>query len=179
MPAHARGATPPDVVVEAGTLPALFRQLVLAAPNGVEPANDGQRAPKLCHIGVGTEIAGPGNVASAGDQHPRKGLAEGHGYGGVTLVVLESDVESRAVLLDQVVFQDQGARLVRHHKGFHVGDQTLEQAIPWAIGKVGCEVAPHPVSEPFCLADIEHLTILPFPEVNPRPLRKGIELSLE
>ena len=131
------------------------------------------------HVGVGTEIAGPGNVAFAGDQHPRKRLAQRHRDGGIALVVLEPDVESGAVLLDEVVLEDERARLARHHDGIHVGDQPLEQAIPWAIGKVGCEVAPHPVSEPFCLADIEHLPLLPSPEVNTRPFREGIELSLE
>ena len=116
---------------------------------------------------------------AASDQHARKRLSQGDSDGGVALVVLESNVESRTVLLDQVVFEDQRSRLARNYDGFYVGNESLEQAVSRTVGRIIGEVTAHPAAEPLGLADIQDVPIPPLPQVHTGPLRKRVELPLE
>jgi hypothetical protein len=105
--------------------PPVLRESILATPNRVQPANDGEGATQLAHVGVRSEVAGTRNVPFPGDQYSRKGLGEGYGNGRIALVVLEANVEAGPVLLDEVVLEDERAGLTRHHDGLHVGDEPL------------------------------------------------------
>ena len=179
LPPHAGRLTPPDVVVEAGTFAALLRQDVVTAPDGVEPPDDRQCAPQLPHVGVGSEVPGTGDVSAAGHQDSRKWLAQGDGDRGVTLVVLQPDVEPGPVLLDQVVLENERLRLARHHDGFHVGDEPLEYLVARTGREIGREVAAHPALETLGLPDVQHLTLRVAPEVDSGAFGQCVELALQ
>ena len=107
------------------------------------------------------------------------GFAQRHRNGGIALVVLQPDVESRAVLLDEVVLEKERAGLAGHDDRVHIGDEPLEQSVPRAVGKIGGEVAADSAAEPLGLSYVQHLTVTPPPEVHTGPLRERVELPLE
>ena len=179
LPPDARRTAPADVVVEAGTLPPLPREIVGAAAHGVEPADDGERFPELRDVGVRPEVPGAGEIAPAGDEHAGERLRDGHRDGGVALVVLEPHVESRPVLLDQIVLEQERLGLAPHHDRVHVGDQPLQQLVFRAERKVVGEVAPHPRFQPLRFADVQHLSLSVLPEVDTGAVRQSLELAGE
>ena len=75
LPSDAGCKAPADVVVETGPLAGFPRDVVGAAPHGVEPADDRQGSTELRHVGIGPEIPGPRNVAATRDDDPGKGSA--------------------------------------------------------------------------------------------------------
>ena len=74
LPADAGGLAATDVVVEAGPLAALPRDVVGAAAHGVDPAHDRQRAPQLRHVGEGAEVPGARSCRGGGSP-ARAGMA--------------------------------------------------------------------------------------------------------
>ncbi len=179
LPAHARREAAADVVVQARPLAPLGGQVVGAAPDRVQPADDRERAPQLADVGVGAVVPGARDVAPAGDEHAGERVGQRHGDGGIALVVLEPDVEPGPVLLDEVVLEDQRLRLGGHDDGLDVGDQALEQLVLGAAVEVGREVAPHPALEPLGLADVQNLPVRVLPQVHAGAVGEGIELALE
>jgi hypothetical protein len=152
--------------IETGPLSPLPGEIVGAAPDGEDPADDAERATHRGDIGERAEIAGAGDVPSARHQHPRKRLLQCHHDAGVTLVILEPDVESRLVLLDERVLEQERLRLVRDDDGLDVGDELAEPRVLDAAGLVAGEVAAHPRPQVLRLADVEDLPVGVFPEIN-------------
>ena len=179
LPAHAGALTAPDVIVEAGPVAPLLGDRIVAAPHRIEAPDDGEGAPQLADVGVGSEVARPGNVPPPGDQHSGEGLAQRHRDRRVALVVLQPDVEAGTVLLDEIVLQDERLGLARHHDRLDVGDQPLEQLVPRAGGEIAGEVAAHPTPEALRLAHVQHLARGILPEVDAGSLGQSVEFALE
>ena len=179
LPADARSPAATDVVVQTRPLTPLDRDVVRAAPDRVQAADDRERAPELAHVGVGAVVARAGNVAAAGYQHPRKRITEGDGDGGIALVVLEPHVEARPVLLDEVVLEDERLRFRGNHDRLHVRDEPAEQPILGAHLQVGGEVAPHSALQTLGLADVQNLPVRVPPQVHAGAFGQGVELALK
>ena len=129
LPADARRLASADVVVEAGPVPPLARNVVGTAAHRVDAAHDRQRPAQLGDVRERAEVARPLHVAPARDQHPRERLPRRHRDRGIALVVLQPHVEPRPVFLDQVVLEQQRLRLVGRHHGLDVGDEAAEQDV--------------------------------------------------
>ena len=179
LPTDARREAAADVIVETGTFAGLVRYVVRAAPYGVQPSDDRQRSPELGDIGVGAEVAGPGDVAPPRHQDPREGIGERHRNRRVALVILETDVESRPILLDQRVLEDERLGLRRHDDRLDVGDEPLEEPVLGARIVVGREVAADAALQALGLADVQHVTRGILPEIDARTIGEGIELALQ
>jgi hypothetical protein len=167
------------VEIQAGPLPALFRQSILATPDRVQAANDRQGSPQLANIGIRTEVARSWNVTLPSYQHARKRLPQGYSDGGIALVIFESDVEARSVLLDKVVLEQERTWLARNHDCVHISDEPLKQSVPGAIGKIRGKVTAYPAAESLRLANVKDLSISTLPDVHTGAFRKRIELPLE
>jgi len=80
----------------------------------------------------------------------------GHLDAEIALVVLEANVVTRLVLLDQVVFEDQRFLVAGGHQRFDVFDPADQKLNLRALVGVA-EVGAHPRAQVFRLADIDHL----------------------
>ncbi len=69
--------------------------------------DDAQRATQHAHVRVRPEEARPREVESPGNEHTGERLTQRDGDAGIALVVPPHHVEARAVLLDQVVLEEQ------------------------------------------------------------------------
>ena len=179
LPADAGRLAAADVIVEAGPLAPLTGEVVAAAADGVDAAHDGQRAAQLGHIGERAEVAGPTEVAAAGDEHPGERLPGRDRDGGVALVVLEPDVEAGAVFLDEVVLEQQRLRLGGGHHGLDVGDEAAEQDVLGRGDGIAGEVAAHARAQPLGLAHVEHLALRILPQIHARTVGQCLELALQ
>ncbi len=108
--ADAGGLAPPDVVVEAGPVGCLPRQIVVTGAHGVELLDGPQSTAHRAHVGVRSEVPGAIPLEPTRDEHSRERLLDGHLHVRVGLVVAQPDVEAGDVLLDQVVLEQQGLR---------------------------------------------------------------------
>jgi hypothetical protein len=167
------------MVVQAGSFAPVLRQPVLAAPHCVEPANDRQCTPQLTYVGIGTEVSCSRHVSFAGNEYTGECFAQRDGDGWVALVVLEADVESRPVLLDEVVFEQQRPGFAWDHDGFDISDKALQKPVSGTVGKVRGEVAAHAATQSLCLADVQDLPVSSLPQVHTRSLGESIEFALE
>ena len=104
------------VKIQAGpVLPEIPGQDAVTVPEPVHPVDELDRLPHRLRAGKRPEIPGLILLHLPGKQDARIGLPHRHLDVGVGLVVLEHRVVLRAVLLDQVVFQDQRLQLrIRH-----------------------------------------------------------------
>ena len=129
--AHAAAAATADMVVEA--------RAVFAAQDGVgidfEAAGAQrvvggeqlQQASGVEHGAVWPEVAGAVLLHTPGQEHARKRF-RGDADPGVGLAVLQEDVVAGLVLLDEVVFQQQGVGLGLHDGVLHVRYPADQQA---------------------------------------------------
>ena len=127
LPPDAGAAAAPDVKVETGTVAPFPRDVVGAAPDREDPADDRERAPHRGDVGEGSEVPRPGDVAAPGDQHARKRLLDRDHDAGIALVILEPDVESRLVFLDEGVLEQQRLRFIGDDDGVDVGDELAQR----------------------------------------------------
>ena len=93
---------------------------------------------------------------------------------GIGFVVAQADVEAGPVALDQLVFEDQRLQLGVGDDPLQVGDLG-HQAAGLGIA-IGLEVRPDAILQHHRLADVNHLAVGRAVEVDPRPLRQGVEL---
>ena len=174
LQADAGRATPLDVVVEAGARGSVGRQVPVTGAHGEDAADDLQRLAQRRHVRVGPEIAGSGDRHAARHQHPREGLREGHRDSGIALVVGEPDVEPRAVLLDEVVLEQQRLRLVRNDDRFEIGDLADERGALRCGAAVRTEVARHPRAQALGFPNVQDPTADILPEVDAGPVGQGL-----
>ena len=85
----------------------------------------------------------------------------------VRFIVLEKDVEARAMLFDKIRFKDQGLDLVVDHDEFEIGDQPHELPRFGIVIAARLKVGPNTVAKVLCLADVEHLSGLIPVNVDP------------
>ncbi len=154
-----------DMEVQTGPVRRFFRQMPGAGPDCEYPADDFQRLPERRDIGVRTEVAGARNGDPPHDQHAGKRLAQGHGDLRIALVVAQPDVESRLVLLDECVLEQQRLRLGRDDDRLEVGDLPL-QHLPLRGALVVGEIVRDARAEIGRLPDVQNLPGGVFPEVD-------------
>ena len=138
--------------------------------HGEDPTNDTQGSAQHAHIGIRPKETRPRNVESPHHQHTRKRLAERHGNARIALVVPERDVELRVVLLDQVVFEEQGLRLAGSDDGVQIGHLPQQETVLRAVPVIAGEIVADPRAETFGLAHVDDFAFRVLPEVHPGTL---------
>ncbi len=144
-----------DVRVQARTPePGVAVELVLGARADREGAQEEvEGLPDRVGVGVRAEVAD--TLALRPPHHHRPGplLVEGDGEVGVGLVVLQPDVEARAVLLDQVEFEEEGLDLVADGDPLHRvgGAHHLHRSLRQAAR----EVRHHPAAQALRLPHVD------------------------
>ena len=86
--------------------------VVRARPHRKRPEQLIERVPDGVGVGIGTEVAGSLALLASHHLRARPLVTERHREIRVALVVDQPHVETRTVLLDQVVFQHQGFDVV-------------------------------------------------------------------
>jgi hypothetical protein len=175
----ARGQAAADVVVQAGARGGLARQVVVAGAHGVEPLHQLQRLPHAAHVGVRPEVPAPVLHQPPRDPHAGKVLVDGDLDVWIGLVVLEGDVEAGAVLLDQVVLEDQRLGLGAHHDGVHVGHPPHQLLRLEPVLRPTGEVAAHPRAQRLGLAHVHDHPLRVPEQVHAGAGGKGAELGFE
>ena len=121
-------------------------------------------------VGVGAEVAGLGLVALARVLDGREDVALGERDVGVALVVLEVDVEGRAVLVDEVDLEHEGLVLRAHdHVVEALGGRHQARNHGALVGEL--HVLAHARAQVLGLAHVEHLARAVLPQVAPRVSR--------
>jgi len=169
---NARRLASLDEIVETGTFRHFPWHVVVARANGEDSLDDVERFPHCADVGVRPEIPGSVVLKLARDIHARKRLANRDLDVRIRLVITQSDVESRAIFLDQVRFENQRMSFRRDNDRLEVGD--LVDEVPRLRARVVIlrVIATHTRPEPLCLADVKNLSVGAFPEVNPWPIGK-------
>ncbi len=161
-----------DVVVEARALRHLRRHVVVAAPDGEDSLHYVERPAHRSHVCIWAEVAGTVVLQPARDEYPRERLLDRHLDVGIGLIVAQSDVESRTILLDQVRFENERVRLARDDYRLEVGDEPDEVAGFRALELVVGEIAAHSGAESLCLTDVEGRPVPALPQIDPRTIGK-------
>ena len=96
------------------------------------------------------------------------------------LVVAPLHVEARAVLLDQLVLEEQRLFLARDDDGLQRAEQAIEQGDEGPrVGGAGVEIAAHPVREVDRLADVDDPAGLVLHQVHAGLIRQLREALFE
>ncbi len=176
--ANARPAAQLDIEVQAGA--GIF------AGNLTVTGQVGEDAPQhiegLMHCpdaGIGPVVAGAVFHHLPGDGDLGEGGVPVNLDVGVAFVVFQPDVEARAVLLDQVHFQDQRFQLRADHNPFDVGDLADELASFGLVPGAVVEVRAHPVAQVDRLAHIDNLAGGVVHNVAAGPGGQGIQNLLD
>ena len=180
--ADARGLAVAHVVFEArpefACVDVLLAQVVFAGPNGVQLAHDVEHGVHRLGRSIRSEILRAILDDVPGRMDARETLlADDDGW--VGLVVLELDVVSRLVLLDEAVLEEQRVHLGGHHDEPDVGNLLDEQPGLAVLVGLLAEVAGHPLFEAFGLADIEQGPLRIIVLVHPRAVWKALEDALD
>src|SRR5439155_6970980 len=173
----ARPRTPFDVEVEADL--ALLEYLVRA---GAEREQLPDRLDRRAQ-GEGRRVRA--EVQSAVVLHatrvvdPRKRLGHRELEVEVVLVVLQPDVETRPVVLDEAVLEHQRLDLVGGGDELEVGRPAHELRHARRLGVSSREVLPQPVPQAQRLADVDDLRLGVAKQVNARALRDRLQPRLD
>ena len=163
--ADARRLAARDMKVETGPVGGVVGQIPGAGSHGEDPADDFQRLPQRCDVGVRPEIARAGDGDAPDHQHARKRLGQRDRDLRITLIVAQPDVELRLVFLDERVFEQQRLRLGRHDDRFEIGDLPLEH-LPLRTALVIGEVLRDARAKVRRFSDIHDLPGPVFPEID-------------
>ncbi len=96
---------------------------------------------------VGSIVERPVLLHAPDNREARKIFFDGQAQIGILLVVAQDDIESRAVTLDQVAFEDQGFENGPGDDGFEIGDLVDEQAGFWRLVAALLKIGADPVSQ--------------------------------
>src|SRR5438445_641520 len=149
------------------------------SPRRRRPRPARTRSRQRRHVGVGPEVARPGDRDPPHYEHAWERLAQRHRDARVALVVGEADVEAGLVLLDEVVLEQQRLSLVGDDDRLKVGDLAHQRGVLGARVRVGAEVARHARSQALRLADIEDLARGALPEIHAGLVGEGFELAAD
>ena len=109
----------------------------------------------------------------------RKLLGDGKLQVKVVLVVLETDVEARTVVLDEVVLEDQRLDLVGGGDELEVGRPPDELRYARRLRVSGREVRAQAITQPQGLADVDDLRLAVAEHVDARAVRNGLQPSFD
>ena len=155
--AHAGARAVVDVVLQAdaelAAADVLRREAVLARAQGVEVLDEVEHGNHAGEVAVGAEVGGAVAHDFPGAEHAGKRLFR-HADAGVGLVVLQQHVVPWLVLLDEVVFQQQGVFLGVDHDVAYVRNLGDEQA-RLARVVLAVEVAGHAAFQVLRLAHVD------------------------
>ena len=135
-------------------------------------------APQGANIGVGSEVPGAANVTAPGDQYPGERFRQGDGDGGVALVVLEADVESRLVFLDEVVFEEERLCFALDHDGVDIGDVLPQEEVLGGV-VAGGEVTLGPRAQALGLTHIDDRILKILPQIHAWDIGEVVEFALQ
>ena len=190
-----------DVVVEADA--AATEHLVAAGAEGEDGAQRLHRRPQRLGAGVGAEVARsvaghPPGVVGTGEHRrpphrlgaaargprplPRRPGGQGVGSAGsgdlqveVVLVILEANVEARAVALDELVLEEQGLALAAAEDHREVEDPLHQLAGAQRVGLDPAEVGAEPVAQARRLAHIDDPRLEVAHQVDPGTVRRLLQ----
>ena len=74
---------------------------------------------------------------------------------GITLIILQTDVVLRAMLLDEVHLKDERLKFRPHYDPFNIGDVAHQAAGLAIVARIGVEITPHTVLQIDRLADVD------------------------
>ena len=100
-------------------------------------------------------------------KHPRKIFFLNHNAG-VRFIVLQHDVVTRLVLLDQRIFQQQRVQLGFYNDVLDVGDFAHEHHRLAILVLILVEIAGNPVLQVLGLAHVKQITLVIVILINPR-----------
>ena len=144
---YARGEATIDVIVETGAIRSPGGQLEVARTNVMATTDESQRPAHRAHARERTEVSRSIGLEGARDQDPWVALRDGDFHVREALVIAQLDIEARAVLLDQVGFQQQRFRLGAGEEAFHGRDPRYQPGQLQRIGCIPAEVASYSISE--------------------------------
>ena len=176
LPSRARGAAPPDVVLDARSLEAAV-DLDRAGPQREELAGQAQGLAhgrgRVERPVVRRPVAGhPARHHQAG-----KGLVGGQLQEGIVLVVAQDDVVAGPVLPDQGGLEHQGLELVVGHDVVEVADGA-DEGVGLGIVRPGLlEVRAHAALQGGRLAHVDDLGLAVLVEVDAGPIGQPIAAS--
>ncbi|GBC90753.1 hypothetical protein HRbin14_01504 [bacterium HR14] len=126
-----------------------------------------------------TEVAAAIFAHAPRDQQARELLAQRETKIGVGLVVPHQHIVRRAVLFDEIAFQNQGFQLAVGNNPLQIGDSAHHAG---DFGGLLCrllEIGTHPLAQVDRLAHIQHGALRIFENIASRLLRKRLELRLQ
>ena len=174
-PSDAASLATSDMHFEAGAVAVMedsfAGNLQLACPQRIQVGEHLQKVAGMEHRAVGAEIPRTVLDNAPGQEHLRK-IVGRNAYPRIGLRVLQQDVVARLVLLDQIVFQQEGVGFGLHHGILRVGDLADEDArLPVKARRVD-EILGHPFVEVLGLADIDYRPVGIVITVHARRMRK-------
>ena len=126
---------------------------------------------------VGPEVFAPVLSDLSGGKHPWKPFVFQNDEG-ICFVVFELDVVDGLVLLDHVVFEQQGIGFARCDNPLHISNLFHQQS-GFAVVVLFGEVAGHPLFQVFGLADVQQFTVSIKVLINAGLLGHSIEDCLD
>ena len=155
----------------------LAGHVVAARAHGEDAAHDVQCAAHGRDIGVRSEVPRPIALQAARDEDARIRLVQRDLDVRVRLVVPKHDVVLRAVLLDEVLFQDERTGFVRHHNRFDIGNLIHQPSCLGRLQVLGTEIASHARAQSLRLPDVEDHSRGVLPEIDAGALWEVRNLS--
>jgi len=176
---HARRRAPADLVQETRAAP-VFQHVIGAGAQLEEAVHHPQGLANGAGRGVRPEVARPVLPWPADRLEPRVGVRAIEPQAEEVLVVPELDVEARAVLLDELVLEEERLLLGRDDDRLEVKEQPIEQRDEGPGVRAAClEVALDAVREIDRLAHVEHAALAVLHQVHAGPVRQPFELLRE
>ena len=162
MLSDAGGLAVAEVVFQAGAelagIDVLLAQVVFARPYRVQLAGNVQDGVHRLDRCIGTEVLRPIlNDVACGVDAREAFLADDDGR--IGLVVLEFDVVSGLVLLDEVVLEEQGVHFSLHHDESDVGDLLDEEPCLSVLVGLLVEIARNALLEALGLSDVQQVAL--------------------
>ncbi len=167
-----------DMVIQAGPSPQ-HRLFVFAGTEGENFFQEAHGLIQRTYVGVWSEVPGAVFHMAAADEHPGEVLRQGHLQVRVALVVLIHDVVAGAVLLDQVLLQDQGLHLRVGDNDIEVGHLTQHHPGFRRLLDSRLKIRADPVLEREGLADVNYFPLVIPVKVDPRPGRQELQLFFQ
>ena len=155
---HAGGGAAIDLVLQAGS-GAIAKEIIIALAHSKGFLQKIQAVPNGLNTGEWPEITASLSLAAPMKGQPGIGIPVGQKQVGIGFIIPQQDIEWRPVLLDQILFQQQRLYFCLGNGDINVGD-TAHQSSRFRGQPGSSEIACHPFTQVFCLANIEHSAVL-------------------
>jgi hypothetical protein len=164
-------------VIEAGTR-LLARDYPFGGTISKQLLEQVERSAHGASAGVRAEVATAVILKAPGQKYAGPLFTEAHLYIRVAFVIPEPYVESRPVLLDEIVLEDEGFLFGicdDEIEGLHHRHHLVELRI---VGMRGAEIRPNAVAQASRFAYVKYLPRLILEQINPRLRRQRFQLFL-